>query len=111
MTRKQASIRSDSLFYCFVDFGETVDSRARTVYVVPSTVVAKALSASHQRWLAMPGKKGQPHKDSDMRLLLQDYVRVFGTDNPYPAGWLDPYRDAWHLLGLEPGDTGATGGA
>jgi hypothetical protein len=27
---------------------------------------------------------------------------VFGANgNPYPKGWLDPYRDAWHLLNLE----------
>ena len=38
-----------------------------------------------------------------MRRFMPDYERVFGsTENPYPKGWLDPYRDAWHLLGLDP---------
>jgi hypothetical protein len=33
-----------------------------------------------------------------MRRLLPDYTRTFGpTDNPYAKGWLDEYRDAWHL--------------
>jgi hypothetical protein len=37
-----------------------------------------------------------------MRRFLPDYERVFGPEaNPYPNGWLDQYRDAWHLLGLD----------
>jgi hypothetical protein len=104
---KHASIRSDSFFYCMVDFGSGGDSR--TVYIVPSTVVAKALTASHQRWLATPGKKGRPHQDTEMRKLLQDCGGVFGKDNPYPAGWLEQYRNAWHLLGLEPASFASAG--
>jgi hypothetical protein len=38
-----------------------------------------------------------------MRRLLPDYTRTFASsDHPYSQGWLDPYRDAWHLLKLEP---------
>jgi hypothetical protein len=102
---KHASIKSDSFFYCMVDFGSAGD--ARTVYVVPSPVVADALTASHQRWLATPGKKGLAHTDHEMRKLLQDYGGIFRPDNPYPAGWLEQYRDAWHLLGLEPASIAA----
>jgi hypothetical protein len=30
-------------------------------------------------------------------------VQTYGpTDNPHPAGWLDLYRDAGHLLQLDP---------
>jgi hypothetical protein len=34
---------------------------------------------------------------------------VFGASgNPYPKGWLNPYRDAWHVLNLEPAETEAS---
>jgi len=104
MKAKHEGIRAAQLFYCLVNFGKTADDRP-TVHVLPSTLVADVLSAMHRRWLAKPGKKGQSHKDTQMRRLLPDYTRTLGpADNPYAAGWLDKYRDAWHLLGLEPGD-------
>jgi len=101
MKAKHEGIRGERLFYCFVDFGKTPEVRP-LVYVLPSVRVAETLAASHRKWLANPGKSGQPHKDGPMRRLLPDYTRTFGaTNNPYPKGWLDPYRDAWHLLRLE----------
>lgn len=102
MKAKHENIRGERLFYCFVDFGKTPDARP-TVHVLPSVVVADVLAASHRKWLATLGKKGQPHKDGVMRRLVPDYARTFGSeDNPYPKGWLDKYRDAWHMLDLEP---------
>jgi hypothetical protein len=104
MKAKHEDIRSDRLFYCFVDFGKATDARP-IVHVLPSARVAEVLFATHRKWLANPGKKGQPHKDGAMRRLLPDYTNIYGlTDNPYPAGWLDHYRDAWHVLHLEGGD-------
>lgn len=102
MKAKHEDTRVQTLFYCFVDFGKTPEATP-TVHVVPSAVVADVLAASHRKWLAIPGRKGQPHKDSVMRRMLPDYARTFGShENPYPKGWLDPYRNAWHKLGLEP---------
>jgi hypothetical protein len=101
MKPKHGTIRGDRMFYCFVDFGKTAEDRP-LVYVLPSAIVAEAVSTSHSKWLETPGIKGQPHKDSQVRRLLPDYTRVFGSaNNPYPKGWLDTYRDAWHLLKLE----------
>lgn len=102
MKAKHEAIRGERLFYCFVDFGKTPDSKPN-VHVLPSSVVATVLTESHRKWLATPGKKGQPHRDGVMRRLLPDYARTFGVEaNPYPKGWLDQYRDAWDLLNLEP---------
>jgi hypothetical protein len=104
MKEKHESAQSDQLFYCFVNFGKDTDTRP-VVHVLPSPRVAEVLSKAHQKWLATPGKNGKAHKDGPMRRLLPDYTRSFGpNDNPYPKGWLDPYRDAWHLLHLESGD-------
>ena len=87
-------------FYCFVDFQEPQKVRS-LVYVMPAAVVAKVIAEAHRRWLGIPGNRGQPHKDGPMRRLLPDYVRTWATNNPYPAGWMERYRDAWQVLDLE----------
>lgn len=102
MKQKHETLRGERLFYCFVDFGKELRDRP-AVHVVPSAVVADALSATHLQWLATPGRNGQPHNDGPMRRLLPDYSRLYkGTPCPYVTGWLDRYQDAWFLLQLEP---------
>jgi hypothetical protein len=71
---------------------------------MPAAVVAKVIAEAHQKWFSTPGHKGQTRKDGPMRRLIPDYVKTWASDNPYPAGWMEPYRDAWHLLDLEPTD-------
>lgn len=65
-------------------------------YVVPAAIAATCLAQNHQRWLALPGACGQPHKDNDMRRFLPDYAHL--GPGHYDLGWLDQYREAWHLL-------------
>jgi hypothetical protein len=91
MSSKHETFEDDRAFYAFVD----VAPAAPVTYIVPSRVVAHVIRESHQRWLASPGVKGQPHQDSD--------VRQFGpTYNPPVPGWglaqLDQYRESWRLL-------------
>jgi hypothetical protein len=101
MKSKHEDVRAERLFYCFVDFGKSPADRP-LVHVLPSARVADALKSSHRKWLEKPGKRGQRHQDGPMRRFLPDYEGIFGSkDNPYPIGWLDVYRDAWHLLGLD----------
>lgn len=95
MRRKHEELDSPTLFYCFVDFGEEA-AHAPVTWVVPAAVVARALSECHQAWLAQPGKKGQPHKDNDMRRFLPGYDHL--PVDSYRNGWLSPYREAWDLL-------------
>jgi len=51
--------QTDKLFYWFVDFGKNEDQKDEysrpVVHVLPSTLVAKALSTAHQKWLDIPG--------------------------------------------------------
>jgi hypothetical protein len=103
LKEKNECIVGDLLFYCFVDFQDSHELRPLT-YVVPSATVAEAIKKAHKKWLATPGKKGQQHKDNPVRRLLPDYSKVWAYDNPYPAGWLNRYGDAWHLLGLDATD-------
>lgn len=100
MKAKHEQIKGSRLFYCFVDFGKEIDSRPN-VHVIPATVVAETLKITHQEWLIAPGKNGRPHKDGDMRRLLPNYAKG-GRPSRYTQGWLDQYRDAWHLLRLKP---------
>lgn len=100
MKEKHESIISERLFYCFVDFGKTLNDRPKK-FLIPSATVAKVLKESYKKWLTTPGAKGQSRKDSSFRRLLPNYYKTFGSDNPYPAGWLDRYLDAWSLLGLD----------
>ena len=95
MGRKHEKLTSPTLFYCFVDFAVGKECGPFT-YVVPSEVVARARAECHRAWLEQPGMKGQQRKDNDLRRLLPDYSSL-GTGK-YENGWLDPYREAWHLL-------------
>ena len=102
MKQKHEALRAERLFYCFVDFGREPADRA-TVHVVPAAVVGAVLEAAHAHWLSTPGKNGQAHKDNSMRRLLPDYSRVYrDVICPYPQGWLEQYRNAWSLLGMDP---------
>jgi hypothetical protein len=101
MKSKHETLTEDRLFYCFLDFGKSPLDRPE-IFVVPSKIVAKALRDSHASWLSTPGARGQQRKDGEMRRFLHSYERIFGShENPYPLGWLEEYRDAWHTLGLE----------
>lgn len=95
MGKKHESLTSPTLFYCFVDFAVGED-RGPLTYVVPSAVVAEVLALSHQTWLSQPGVKGQQRKDNDLRRFLPDYSHLVA--GKYGFGWLEPYREAWHLL-------------
>ena len=83
MNRKAEADLAQNLFYVFVCLPVTGQP---TFYVVPRSDVAKYVRESHQQWLATPGRKGQPHRDTDMRRFKD------------PDG---KFKDRWDLLGLD----------
>lgn len=96
MKAKHETMERSLLFYCFVDFGGSLDDKPRC-WVLPSAIVADRLIISHRAWLNAPGKAGQPHRDHDMRRLLPHYPQL--ADDPrFASGWLDAYREAWELI-------------
>jgi hypothetical protein len=95
MGKKHEGLVSQTLFYCFVDFYVELEEAPFT-YVVPANVVATALAECHQAWLDQPGKKGQQRKDNDLRRFLPSYDDL--SIPAYSSGWLEEYREAWHLL-------------
>ena len=96
MRKKHEDIVSENLLYAFLDFGSALVDPP-ICFIVPSADVAAAVKASHALWLATPGKRGQQRNDSNMRRFLPDYSKV-GLEIGRPLGWLDPYREAWHLV-------------
>ena len=106
MKPKHETMFGDDLFYVFVDVGKQ-PSDLTTLHVLPSKVVADCIRDCHQVWLETPGQGGRPHKDSSVRRLLPDYSNVRPVTNEgkaiieqYQAGWMDPYRENWSILGL-----------
>lgn len=55
-------------------------------HIVPSAVVANEIYDSHRKWLATPGKNGQPHNDNP--------IREFHDEE-------DKYLDNWSCLSLK----------
>lgn len=101
MKPKHASLIGERLFYCFVDFGQSPEVRPE-IFLLPSSKVAEVINCSHLSWLSTPGKRGQKRNDSNVRRLIPDYSNSYlGTQNPFPKGWMDVYKNAWHLLGLQ----------
>lgn len=98
MRPKHGAMQAEKLFYCFADFGGSAQERPK-VYVMPSRIVAEAVSVSHAAWLSNAGRGGRVRQDSSVRRLLPDYDYAFRPrPNPYPRGWMEPYLEAWSLL-------------
>ena len=103
MSKKHEDLTSRSLFYSFVNFGPNPDYDP-DVWILPSDTVAKVLRETHEVWLTTPGARGQSRKDSNYRRLVPDYSYAYKPQPPaYARGWMDPYKSAWHLLGIDGG--------
>ena len=86
MLNEKAEVMAEqNLFYVFVNLNG-FDGKP-TYHVVPSMVVAEHCQRTHREWLNTPGRGGQVHQDTPMRVFLD------------PEGM---YADRWDLLGLDP---------
>lgn len=80
---KAERLSASHLFYVFVRLH---DGGTPEFFVVPSADVAEFTTGSHREWLAKPGRRGQAHKDTP--------IRIFSDRQGM-------YRDAWARLGLD----------
>lgn len=83
LTKKNENLIGDNIFYVFVSLNELDPPE---YHIVPSRFVAKTIKESHENWLDTPGKNGQVHNDTN--------IRVF-TDNE------DVYYNKWNLLKIK----------
>lgn len=93
--KKHEAYKEARAFYALVDF----EPEPPVSYVVPADVVADHVTKAHRGWLAEPGRRGQQRNDTDMRRLRPQ--ATFAAD--YPDGWMEGYRESWHLLQASPG--------
>jgi hypothetical protein len=81
-------------YYAFVTLKE--NKKPWEYYMIPAEIVSKSVREAHKKWLHTPGRNGQKHKDSS--------VRVFKTKpDKYCPGWLTEekiigYRNNIHAL-------------
>lgn len=87
LSAKHEAQSEPDLFFCLVVLRPTEPE----VFVVPSDVVAAAIHSDHRHWLSKPSLNGKQHKDSNMR-------RIRSAMPLMPDGWINEYREAWHLL-------------
>ena len=74
---------SDNLFYVFVNLKA---QKSRPDYhVVPSKVVSEYTKKDYSEWINTPGRKGQKHNETPMRMFRDKE---------------DKYLERWNLLGL-----------
>jgi len=81
-------------FYAFVTLKE--NKEPWEYYIVPAKIVAKSVAESHQIWLKTPGKNGQKHNDTSMRLFKS-------KPNKWSPKWftqelIDSYKNNIHVL-------------
>ena len=66
LNKKSEEISDPNFIYIFVNLGKEINSYPN-YYIVESKVVSEQLKKEYSSWLAKPGKKGQPHRDTTMR--------------------------------------------
>lgn len=64
LSQKNETLVGDNIIYFFVSLNE-LDTPE--YHIVPSKIVSKVVTKSHQDWLKALGVKGQPHKDNPIR--------------------------------------------
>ncbi len=75
-----------SLFYIFVNLNittkrDTIEYGQIEYYIVPMRKVKNYIYNSHRQWLNTPGKQGQKHNDSSMRIYnIQDDDKLNNFD-------------------------------
>jgi hypothetical protein len=82
LNEKAETYVAKNLFYVFVALGADLPA----FHVVPSRIVSGSIRSLHKKWLATPGKRGQPHRDNPMRTFRDS---------------ANEYLGRWDLLGLD----------
>lgn len=83
LSKKNESLVGDNVFYVFVSLNEL---DVPEYHIVPSRIVANTIREYHQNWLNTPGKKGQQHNDTNIRVFLDSE---------------DTFLDKWDLLTID----------
>ena len=70
LIEKAEELSEDNFIYVFTILKEL--EQLPDYYIVPSQIVAKYVKKEHQDWLNTPVKKGQAHRENDMRMFRDE---------------------------------------
>jgi hypothetical protein len=80
--------------YFWILVGIPINLRSKVVecFIMSSSLVARKLTESHQRWLKTPGKKGQKHNENSVRIITLPPYTNYG-------GWqICKYKNRWETI-------------
>lgn len=82
LSQKDENGESEDFYYAFVKLSDF--SKEPDVWIIPSKIVCPLLRYSHEFYMQNPGKAGQMHNDSTMRILP---VEMNGISNQAYPNW------------------------
>ena len=89
MHKKDETLYATDLFYAFVRLNEMKEPPE--YWIIPSTIVSKVIRDRHEIWLKTPGRKGQPHKDTDLRRFITK------NDQYNPSYWNEEESTQYYM--------------
>jgi hypothetical protein len=82
----------DNFFWVLGGIPLPGSDKAFEFYIIPAIVMSKNIKEGHQAWLDRPGKQGQSHNQSDVRMvLLPPYKSLNDWD-------ISEFKDRWDLI-------------
>ena len=92
LSRKAEKTYGRNFFWVLCGLPKMDSAATVCFYVIPAEVLARNVAESHKIWLKTPGKKGQEHRDSNMRTVA---IPPRKTRN----GWsIEKYLNRWDLI-------------
>lgn len=77
LSKKCETLIGNNIIYVLVNLNNLGQPE---YHIVPSNIIANTVKEGHQKWLNTPGKNGQEHNDSNVRLFTD-------FDNKYLNNW------------------------
>lgn len=82
----------DNFFWVLGGIPKPDQDREFEYFVIPAIEMSRNIQAAHKLWLDTPGKSGQPHKDSKVRVVNLPPGKSY-------SGWdIEGYRNRWDLI-------------
>ncbi len=82
----------ENFFWVLGGIPEPESDASFVYYILPSAVMAIEVGKAHRFWREIPGKQGQEHQDSKIRIVnLPPYKSITGWD-------ISEYQNRWDLV-------------
>lgn len=82
----------EDFFWVLGEVSTNVSEKILRVYIIPSKIMSENQKETHELWLKTPGKYGQPHVDTNIRI-------VFIPPHKPQYSWdISEFLNRWDLL-------------